>query len=312
MTTPSPNPTNEWQLTTTRRFLKWLFSWRTARRALLGLACLVTAWALFCTEENIRGKHAWDKYRRELEARGEQLNYKTFIPKPIPDDQNFAATPVVTSWFARSNNVNIGFENWKNDNYGLAEADVTDGQPKADLGSRHFLDLAAWGTAFDAIRSGAFAKGHKIEPGGLDRESRAKATPSVLEALRTNEAVFAELRAASQRPFARYPVNWDVEDPFSILLPHLGSVRNVYRRLRLKACAELAVGRSDDAFADVTLMLRLVDSLQKEPFVISQLVRVACLQLATGAGMGRLGGAPVVGHATARTRGAAANLRFCD
>jgi hypothetical protein len=263
------------------RFLKWLFSWRMARRALLGLACLVTAWALFCTEENIRGKHSWDRYRRGLEARGEQLDYKAFIPKPIPDEQNFAATPVITSWFARSNNVNVSFDNWKKDNYGLAEASVADGQNKEDSDNRRFLDLVAWGTAFDGIRSGTFAKGQKIETGSLDRESRAKAAPSVLAALETNEAVFAELRAVSQRPLARYPVNYDVEDPFSILLPHLGSIRNVCRRLRLKACAELAVGRSDDAFADVTLMLRLVDSLQKEPFVISHLVRVACLQLAT-------------------------------
>jgi hypothetical protein len=263
------------------RFLKWLFSWRTARRSLLGLACLTTAWALFCTEENIRGKHAWDSYRRALEARGEQLDYKTFIPNPIPDDQNFAATPLIKSWFVRSNNVNIGFDDWRKDNYGLAEDSVANGQLKADLGSRHFLDLAAWGTAFDAIRGGTLPKGHKIEAGNLDRESRAKAAPSVLEGLRTNEAVFAELRAVSQRPFARYPVNWNVEDPFSILLPHLGSVRNVCRRLRLKACAELAAGHSDDALADVKLMLRLTDSLREEPFLISYLVRVACLQLAT-------------------------------
>src|SRR5579863_4720129 len=121
MTTPSPNLTNEWQRTTTRRVSKWLFSWRTARRVLIGLACLVTMWALFYTEENIRGKHAWEQYRREAEARGEQLDYKAFIPKPIPDEQNFAATPLIKSWFVRSNNVNIGFENWKNDNYGLAE-----------------------------------------------------------------------------------------------------------------------------------------------------------------------------------------------
>jgi hypothetical protein len=280
MTDSLPDSSSKWQRTTTRRFLRWLFSWRTIRRSLLGLACLVTLWALFCTEENIRGKHAWDKYRRETEAQGEQLEYKTFLPKPIPDEQNFAATPLIKSWFVRSNNVYVGFGNWRKDNYGMAEDSVASSQAKGDSGNRHFLDLIAWGTAFDAVGSGTLAKRHKIEAGKLDRESRAKAAPSVLEALKTNEAIFAELRAVSQRPYSQYPVNWDVEDPFSILLPHLGSVRNVCRRLQLKACAELAIAHSDDALADIRLMFRLIDSIRDEPFLISHLVRVACLQLA--------------------------------
>ena len=281
MTKPLSDSPGSWQQSTIRRLLKWLFSWRTARRALMGLACLMTMWALFCTEENIRGQRAWDKYRRELEARGEQMDYKTFIPKPIPDEQNFAATPLIKSWFVRSNNVYLSSDYWRNDIYGLSEANIADGQPKGDSGSRRFVDLAAWGTAFDAIRAGTFTKGRKVAAGKLDRESRAEAAPLVLAALKTNEPVFAELRAASQRPFARYPINWDVEDPFSILLPHLNNVRAVCRRLRLKACAELAAGHSDEALDDVKLMLRLADSLREEPFLISYLVRVACLQIAT-------------------------------
>src|SRR6266404_1891714 len=114
MTSPSSDQRSMWQRSTTRRILKWLFTWRMARRALLGLACLVTMWALFCTEENIRGKRAWDKYRRELQARGEQLDWAAYIPKPIPDDQNFAATPVIQSWFPRQGN------GWK-DKYDRAE-----------------------------------------------------------------------------------------------------------------------------------------------------------------------------------------------
>jgi hypothetical protein len=68
MTTPSTDPPSQRQRTTTRRFFKWLFSWRTIRRALIVLAFLITLPALFCAEENIRGKHAWENYRREAEA----------------------------------------------------------------------------------------------------------------------------------------------------------------------------------------------------------------------------------------------------
>jgi hypothetical protein len=75
------------------------------RRALIGLAVLVTLVGLFYAEENFRGKRAWQKYRRELEARGDQVDWKTFIPKPIPDEQNFASIPLVQSWFSRTNDL---------------------------------------------------------------------------------------------------------------------------------------------------------------------------------------------------------------
>ena len=83
-----------------RQFIRWLFSWRGVRRILIVLAWTVTIIALFYGEENWRGSHAWNQYRRELEARGEKVDFQEFIPKPVPDEQNFAATPMVQSWFS--------------------------------------------------------------------------------------------------------------------------------------------------------------------------------------------------------------------
>jgi hypothetical protein len=281
MTTQSPDQPSVWQRSTTRRFLKWLFSWRTARRALIGVAVLVTLYALFCTEENVRGKRAWDKCRRELEARGEQLDLKTFIPQPVPDEQNFAATPFIKSWFVRSNySFVISSKYWDGDNYGLVSARVSTDRSVQDEASRRFMDLVAWKAAFDTLRAGELKPNQMFKSDKLDRESRAMAAPSVLEALETNEAVFVELRAASRRPYSRYPVQYNLEDPWGILLPHLNSVRNVCRRLRLKACAELAVGQNVKALEDVKLTLYMADSVKEEPFIISYLVRVACVQSA--------------------------------
>jgi len=45
----------------------------------------------------------------------------------------------------------------------------------------------------------------------------------------------------------------------------------------LKASAELVAGQSQDALEDVKLALFMADSLKEEPFIISYLVRVACL-----------------------------------
>ena len=267
MTTPPTQPT-------TRRFLKWLFSWRTARCGLIGVAGLVTLWALFCAEENIRGKQAWEKYRREAETRGEQLDWKAYVPKPIPDDQNFAATPLIQSWFVRTN------YGWKADYYEQARDHVPSPETRRDTSTRHFLDLAAWSRAFDVVRTGKMTGWQKFTSDKLDLESRAQAAPSVLEGLKTNDTVFAELRATSQRPLSRYPIDYNLEDPAEILLPHLNKVKGTCVRLQLKACAELALGQSEAASEDVRLMLRLSDSLKEEPTLISYLVRVACLQAA--------------------------------
>jgi hypothetical protein len=59
---------------------------------LAGAACVL---ALFYAEENVRGKMAWRKYLAGQAALGGNvdLDIKRLIPPPVPDDQNFAATP---------------------------------------------------------------------------------------------------------------------------------------------------------------------------------------------------------------------------
>jgi hypothetical protein len=70
-------------------------------------------------------------------------------------------------------------------------------------------------------------------------------------------------------------VNYDTEEPFSILLPHLARMKSVIQLLQLRVSAELAAGRTDAAFDDLMLMLKLTDSMEEEPFLINQLVRLA-------------------------------------
>ena len=71
------------------RFFRWLFSRRMQKRALIGLAALATLVAIFYTEENWRGKRAWEQCKRDLEAKGAVLDWEKFIPPPVPDDRNF-------------------------------------------------------------------------------------------------------------------------------------------------------------------------------------------------------------------------------
>jgi hypothetical protein len=275
----TPDKSSMLERSTTVRFCRWLFSWRGLRRLLILLAWFVTLVALFHGEETWRGRRAWNQYRRELEAKGEQLDYAALIPKPVPDDQNFAATPAIKSWFEKRTTPDLE-PKW-DDNYSRVAERVHPPKVKDARAERRFEDLVAWETAFAAVRSGELAVDKRFYSTNLDAAARGKAAPAVLAGLKTNEALFAELRLASQRPYSRYPVNYDVGIPYAIRVPHLKMVRDLCERLQLKSCAELASDQSEQALEDVKLMFRLVDSVKEEPFLIFHFVRLACAQLAT-------------------------------
>ena len=63
--------------------------WRLLRWGLIGMTGLVTLAAVLVTEENWRGKRAWENYKREAAARGERLDIAAFVPPSVPDEQNF-------------------------------------------------------------------------------------------------------------------------------------------------------------------------------------------------------------------------------
>lgn len=73
--------------------------WRRLRRVLIGLAIFATLTAIFYTEEDWRGKRAWEQCKAELETKGAVLDWDKFIPPAVPDDQNFFKAPKMTEWF---------------------------------------------------------------------------------------------------------------------------------------------------------------------------------------------------------------------
>jgi hypothetical protein len=275
----APDKSSMVERSTFVRFWRWLSSWRIVRRILIGLAWFVTLTVLFHGEENWRGQRAWNQYRRGLEAQGVPLDYQLLVPKPVADEENFAATPVVKSWFERKT-AGDNEPRWE-DEYAHVGERVHPPRTKDARASRHLEDLAGWAAALAAVRSGEVAGQKEFHSAKLDPESRAQAAPAVLLGLRTNEALFAELRLASGRPKSRYPVDYEMENLWAIRLPHLRMIRGVCQRLQLKACAELASGQSEKAMEDLKLMFYLADSVKTDPFLISYLVRVACVQLAT-------------------------------
>ncbi len=98
----------------------------------------------------------------------------------------------------------------------------------------------------------------------------------VLFALQKYDPILAELRTASERPYSVFPVHY--EDGFGVLLSHLNVLGGLTRLTQLRALANLEAGRSEEALADVKLGLCFARSIQSEPLLISQLVRLSMLQ----------------------------------
>src|SRR5688572_23890251 len=225
-----------WSRSPIARFFRWLFSWRGLRRTLIVFAWTATIIALLYGFENWRGRRAWKKHEQQLLARGEQLDFQAFLPKPVSDDENFAATPFVQSWFIRYIN---DPEIWQ-DNYLKVSGKLSS---QRDKPQRDIVDLVGWQMAYDALRSGQLATAEPFQSEKRDPESRRAAALALLESMKDTEAKIAELRAASARPHARYPIQFK-EDVWSILLPHLARIKGASQRLKVLASAKLAAGQS--------------------------------------------------------------------
>ncbi|HTD88171.1 MAG TPA: hypothetical protein VK850_16470, partial [Candidatus Binatia bacterium] len=229
------------------------------------LAFLVTLFGGFHLIENWRGKVKWEAYKRQLIAQGAKLDLAAFIPPPIPDSENFAATPFFASLFPGPPPTN-----WT-DRWPLTIDRLRATASSGKKNERHITDLAGMQFALRAQ--------NRQDTNGITGD-RAQAAKELLAAMKMYELSIEELRAASARPRARYNVKYDLDNPWGTLIPHVGAIKRVCQDLSLKACAELAAGNSEGAMADIRLMARLTRSMDDELFLITFMVKVACLQFA--------------------------------
>ena len=265
-----------------RRCLRAVFS----RKMLYAVIIFITLIALGYAVENFRGARAWESYRKDAEARGVKLDFAAHIPPPIPDAENGANTPWIQSWFIRpkSDDTNRWAELRRQSTnqwpqiFFLAEQKNNTARSRR-TNERRLTDFVAWQQAFANAR--AKTKPQRTVQTERDTQQQTQAALAILEELKIYQPVLDELRAASTKPRIRYPVDYKLDEPFSILLPHLSRIKGTVLELGLQSCAELAADRTEDAFKDVQLMLWLTESVRDESFLINQLVRIACLQITT-------------------------------
>lgn len=268
--TPTPQPGRVHYL-----FLRSLF--RTLLALLLGVITLI---ALIYAVENWRGKRAWETHRKQVEAKGEVLDIQQLKPPPVPDNQNFAMTPFLAPLF----DFKPGTQTYRDTNNLARIQSAFERFPSAPRGAGDWrkgqrLDLTAWLTAFNeqALR----AAGKRLEQTNASPSSgNAEAAAVILKLLKEYDPILDEIRAASRRPYARFNVRYEEPNPVNILLPHLAKLKSLVQVLSLKATAELRLNQTDAAIEDLNLAFYLTETIRKEPFLISQLVRCAHIQLA--------------------------------
>jgi len=277
-------------------FIRWLFCRRNLKRTLFTLACFATLIALFYAEENWRGRHDWNKFKREWEAKGERFDWQSIVPPTVPDDQNFAFSPV---WIAEDK---LNFQSdpkraeaW----YGnrIYSDEVAGIFPLLPVSTSTVVGTNMWKLPEPPGNSGAWMSGNflDLKPFQSFYRDLGKTNPlakiiiapqpqtpaqDVLLALSKFDPVIEQLRRDSAKPYSRFPLQYNSVPPFAILLPHLAAEKRIVQVLQLRAVAELQNGESEKALNDVKLTLRLVGASRSEPFLICHLVRIAIFNYA--------------------------------
>jgi hypothetical protein len=240
--------------------------WRILRWILIVVAVLATLVAALVTEEDWRGKRAWENYQRNAAARGDHLEMSFIIPPTVPDDQNFFCAPVVSNALTNSMLFNIyrgDSKNWPTNGGNWQKQKLT--------------DLTQWQNYFRK-----FSETPEGKTNGYPVYAQPQSPAAdVLLALSGFDPALENLRQASLRPSARMPLNYEkgFED-VGAWLPSLAAEKRWAQFLQLRVLADLQAGQSQAALDDTKLFLRVIDSLRDQPYLISHLVRIAMMAIA--------------------------------
>ncbi len=234
---------------------------------------LVTAFVL---EENWRGARAWAACERELTAKGETLAWRSFVPPPVPDDQNLAMAP----FFVRALHYQIDpkthvytFGHSGDSPEELKNADFASFSRPPDLAPSGWdltrpLDLAGYQRAYQAKADFP----HPPQP-------QSPAADVLLAWTHYAPALDELARAAAERALSRFPARWDAENPYMTALPQYNTEQVATQILRVRTSASLACGQTGNALRDLELSWRFCRDMRKDPVLIAHLVEITCLNI---------------------------------
>src|ERR1043166_7765705 len=146
-------------------------------------------------------------------------------------------------------------------------------QPPVPINENAALEILA--AADDIAKAGPSANDFKWPHG---RDALTQLQKSLLADIITNNAsALTRLHRGVALPGSRFPVDW--RSGPSTLLPHLSKVKGLAQLLRAHSLLAIEQGNSDAAVQSLLDQFRLAHTLATEPCLISQVVRMACLQI---------------------------------
>jgi tetratricopeptide (TPR) repeat protein len=265
---------------------------------------LILLGGLLYVEEDWRGRHDWERYKQQMEAQGERLDWTNYIPPRIPDNQNFALSPVVASVYQnyldaqgheikppRTNVVNRlqmsllhNGDTWNYSSLYSRDRITFSGRWE----EAKWTDLKGWQAyyrnppsppwAMPVGRMGRYPMRNQI--GFMAKPIAAFTndfpTPTkpgnpaedVLFALSRFDGTIRDLEiAATNFPDSRFPKDYSHPELITAMTRALVPVSRV---LELRAVARLAKNDTEAALSDILLSFRLANSLSNEPLYHSQ------------------------------------------
>jgi hypothetical protein len=194
------------------------------------------------------------------------MTLQELVPAPVPDAENLAAVPLFANLFSEDEAVRTKAEKALE----LPEFKEDGSFNKSDrrtssVADARFIDLAGWQAAF--VRDGDLPLAGPDPAADILRAIEKRFGPAL-----------AELAAAERRPHAVFPVKW--ESGVAALLPHLHQIKKAAKIHALRLSAHLAQRNTAAAYAEFRGLLRLYRALEKEPTLLSGLVRTSVLLIA--------------------------------
>ncbi|PXA05223.1 hypothetical protein DDZ13_04480 [Coraliomargarita sinensis] len=197
---------------------------------------------IFHSIENSRGLREWERVKNEIEAKGVRLEWKDYIPNPVPDEENFTATPIIAHFQYDSSSPH--HTPWQDDwgdkvsFKGLFQLDsggVRASESLIHKGERVWHESRFEGSA--TRRERLKSEGISIIPENIDPWEQLE------NLIQPHESLLDELRqAAATRPKSYIHGNYHGM-PFDAPMPSFASTRNLTHLLYADALCAL---RNDD------------------------------------------------------------------
>jgi len=214
------------------------------RILLLVVVATATAIAIFYAWTDWAGARHWKAVEADLRAKGEPLSVAEFIPKPIPDEMNFAAAPIFAEVQKDSDGTKWRISQIKGFKGGYRKGST---------------QLASAARSVDPKFSGSDAEAARVILTQMDRW----------------KPLLDEVREAAQRPGTDWKL--DYSTPYHMRVDYLTILLNLSQAFSTEAKAYIEIGDSAAALADFDFILGLSERTVGPPLLIGHFVRMSLI-----------------------------------